>query len=155
MKPNQTKFIWSIDRTLSGASTRSQNGPGSNGNEVLLCITQISKARPLPCHIQNTCWGWVLPLCRDAVSVFSSPSQLGYQILMEEKSWHTLLCQQSLEYADCIDFRGVTPIKTASGGKAPVLELCGVPFYCHYSQIHSDHKWYHLLGSQLCVKLFF
>ena len=29
------------------------------------------------CHIQDTQWG-LLPLCRDAVDVFYSPSQLGY-----------------------------------------------------------------------------
>ena len=27
--------------------------------------------------IQDTCWGWVLPLCRDPVSVFYSSNQLG------------------------------------------------------------------------------
>ena len=33
-----------IDRTMSGATTPSQRGPGSNGNEGVLYIPQISKA---------------------------------------------------------------------------------------------------------------
>ena len=37
------KLYWPIDRTLSGASTPSHSGPGSNGNEGLLNIHQISK----------------------------------------------------------------------------------------------------------------
>ena len=37
--------IWSIDRTLSGATTLSQSGPGSNYNEGLLHIAQISKIK--------------------------------------------------------------------------------------------------------------
>ena len=32
--------IWPIDRTLSGATTPGQNGPGSDGNEGVLCIPQ-------------------------------------------------------------------------------------------------------------------
>ena len=37
--------IWPIERTLSGATTPGQSGPGSNGNKGVLHITQISKAR--------------------------------------------------------------------------------------------------------------
>ena len=37
------------------------------------------------CHIQDTRWGVVLPLCREAVGVFYSPSRLG-KISVEEKS---------------------------------------------------------------------
>ena len=39
------RSIWPIDRTLSGATTPGQNGPGSDGNEGILpthqspCIT--------------------------------------------------------------------------------------------------------------------
>ena len=35
-------FIGPIDRTLSGATTLGQSEPGSNGNEGVLCIPQIS-----------------------------------------------------------------------------------------------------------------
>ena len=34
----QFSFIWHIDRTLSGAKTQGQSGPGSDGNEWVLCI---------------------------------------------------------------------------------------------------------------------
>ena len=34
--------IWPIDISLSGAITPGQSGPGSNGNEGVLCITQHS-----------------------------------------------------------------------------------------------------------------
>ena len=34
--------IWSIDRTLSGASTPSQSGPGNDGNEEVLHIHKSS-----------------------------------------------------------------------------------------------------------------
>ena len=35
-------FIWLIDRTLSGVTTPDQCGPGSDGNEGVLCIPQSS-----------------------------------------------------------------------------------------------------------------
>ena len=38
----QFSSIWPIDRTLSSATTPSQSGPGSNGNEVVLYIPQSS-----------------------------------------------------------------------------------------------------------------
>ena len=34
--------IWPIDRNLSGATTPSQSGPGSDSNEEVLCNPQIS-----------------------------------------------------------------------------------------------------------------
>ena len=36
--------IWAIVRSLSGATTPVQSEPGSNSNEEVLCIPQISKA---------------------------------------------------------------------------------------------------------------
>ena len=33
-------LIWPIDRTLSGATTPSQSGPGSDGNEGVLRIPE-------------------------------------------------------------------------------------------------------------------
>ena len=45
-------FIWPIDRTLSGATTPGQSGPGSNGNERVLHISQsssITEASPSDC----------------------------------------------------------------------------------------------------------
>ena len=34
--------IWPIDRTLSGATTWGQSGPGSDGNKGVLCIPESS-----------------------------------------------------------------------------------------------------------------
>ena len=79
--------IWPIDRTLSGTTTPSLSGTGSNGNEGVLPIPQISKAAASPldclmlCPVHSLEVG-VLPLCRDAVSVFYSPRQLGFLKLM-------------------------------------------------------------------------
>ena len=45
-------FIWSIDRTLSGATTLGQIGSESNSNEGVLCIPQsstITRASPSDC----------------------------------------------------------------------------------------------------------
>ena len=36
----QFSSTWPLDRTLSGATTPDQSGPGSNGNEGVLCIRQ-------------------------------------------------------------------------------------------------------------------
>ena len=38
----QFNSIWPIDRTLSGATTPGQSGPGSDGNEGMLRIPQSS-----------------------------------------------------------------------------------------------------------------
>ena len=46
--------IWSIDRTLSFATTLSQSEPSGDGNEGLLCISQSSKiteTSPLDCLV--------------------------------------------------------------------------------------------------------
>ena len=59
--------IWPIDRIISGATTPGQNGPGSDGNEGVHSF------------------GRVLPLCRDGVGVFHSPSKLGHTKLAQIK----------------------------------------------------------------------
>ena len=38
----QFSSIWPIDRTISSATTPGQSGPGSDGNEEVLCIPQSS-----------------------------------------------------------------------------------------------------------------
>ena len=65
--------------SLLSATTPSQGGAGSNGNEVLLTIFQSSKSVvTLFCVISRTfLGGGVLSFCRDAVDVNDSPSQLG------------------------------------------------------------------------------
>ena len=74
--------IWPVDRTLSGATTPSQSGAGSDGNEGVLRIPQsssISGTSPSICLVSypGHSLGVVLPLCRDVVSVFYIPSRLG------------------------------------------------------------------------------
>ena len=38
----QFSSIWPIDRSLSGATTSNQSWTGSDGNEEVVCIPQIS-----------------------------------------------------------------------------------------------------------------
>ena len=70
--------IWPIGRTQSGVTTPDRSGPGSNGNEGVLHIHQISKDRVSPSDslmLSRRLFVFVLLLlCRDAVSVFSSPA---------------------------------------------------------------------------------
>ena len=77
---SQTVSIWSIDSTLSGATTPGQSGRGSDGNKGVLHIPQsssINEASPYKsCVTSRTLVGGVLPLCRDAV-IFCSLSWLG------------------------------------------------------------------------------
>ena len=66
---SQFNSIWPINRTLSGATTQAQSGPGSNGNVGVLHILQSSSiTRPhhqiVQCHIHDTHWGSLTPLHR-------------------------------------------------------------------------------------------
>ena len=77
----QFSSIWFIDRTQSGATISGQSVSGSDGNEGVLCIPQsssITGTSPSDCFASYP-WhssGEVLPLSRDAVGVFYSPSLL-------------------------------------------------------------------------------
>ena len=93
--------IWPIDRTLSGATTPRQSGPGSDGNEGVLCIPQsycITRALPADCLMSypgHPLLGGVLSLYRDAVGVFYSPSRLAETAnkthgLMTHVSWYAI-----------------------------------------------------------------
>ena len=79
--------IWPIDMTLSGATALGHSGPGSNGNEGLLCIPQsfsITRNSPSDClelYPGHTSVG-VLPHCRKAVCVFYTPNRLGHRTLV-------------------------------------------------------------------------
>ena len=80
----QINSIKPIDKALSGATTPGQNGPGSDGNEEVLCILQsfsINRALASDCLVSYSghllAEGGVLQLCRGAVAVFYSPSRLG------------------------------------------------------------------------------
>ena len=68
--------IWFIDKTLSGATTLDQSGPGSNVNEGVLHFPQgssITGASPSDYLISYTglsCCVEVIAFCSDAVGVF-------------------------------------------------------------------------------------
>ena len=50
----RNRSIWPIDRTLSGANTPGQSGPGSDGYEVVLHIpksSNITGASPSDCLV--------------------------------------------------------------------------------------------------------
>ena len=74
--------IWPIDRTFSCATILGQSGPGSNGNKGVFHIPQSSKTGAtssdcLMSYAGHSLGGGGLTLCRDAVGVFYSLSQLG------------------------------------------------------------------------------
>ena len=73
--------IWPIDKTLSSATTPGQSGPGSNGKEGVLYISQSSKTgtSPLDCFISYPEHLLVrgCTSCSDAVGVSYRPSRLG------------------------------------------------------------------------------
>ena len=65
--------------TLSGVTTPGQKGPGSNGNEGVLRIPHYwSHTIRFLSDISMTHIGGVLPLYRDGVGLFCSPSQLSH-----------------------------------------------------------------------------
>ena len=75
---------WPIDRTLSGATTPGQSGPGYDGNEGVLHIPEsssITGASLSDCLVSylGHLFGEVLPLYRDGIGVFYSPKWLGWK----------------------------------------------------------------------------
>ena len=76
----QFNSIWPIECTLSGATTSSQSGAGSDGNEGALCtpesssITGDSPSDYLVSYLGHSLGGGILLLCKDAVDVFYSPT---------------------------------------------------------------------------------
>ena len=78
----QFSSIWPIDMTQSAATTPDQSGLGSDGNKRgTLHFPKLRHYWNLTIRlysvIYRTLVGEVLPLGRDAVSVFNSPSRLG------------------------------------------------------------------------------
>ena len=77
----QFSFICLIDKTLPGATNLGQSGPGSHGNEGVLCIPPkllyywTSPSNCFTSYTGHSLEG-VLPLCKGAVGVFYSPSRL-------------------------------------------------------------------------------
>ena len=89
----QFSSIWSIDRTLSSATTLGQSGPWSSGNAEVLCIPRTSLSDFLVSYSGHSLYMGVLPLCIDAVGVFYSLSWLGN---IEKSYTHTLSLSLSL-----------------------------------------------------------
>ena len=84
--------IWPIDRTLLDATTPGQSGPGKEG---VLHIPQSSSNLTIwSCHIQEFRCG-VLPLCKDAVGVFYSPSWLG-KLYFDWMTNGNLICERDI-----------------------------------------------------------
>ena len=74
--------IWPIGGIPTGTTTLGQIGPRSNGNEGLLPILQSSSngastSFGLVLYTTHSLGTGILSLCRDAVSVFYCPSQMG------------------------------------------------------------------------------
>ena len=104
----QFTSIWPIDRTLLGVTTPGQSGLGSDGNEGVLYIFQsasITGASPSDCLVsyQDIRWG-NLTLCRDAVGVFCSLSQLGQTSLRESYPCAEMQSMYSTVSADWTKF---------------------------------------------------
>ena len=78
-----------FDPSISGATTPSQNGPGSNDNEEVLCIPQSSSISEASHYHNMTLFRGISLLCRDAVRVFCSPSRMVSTHLNLRLSNHT------------------------------------------------------------------
>ena len=85
----QLSSIWPIDRTVLGATTQRESGPGSDGNEGVLCfpqsysITGTSLSDCLVSYLGHTLWrgGSYPPLQRSSRSILQS--QLTGQIRLK------------------------------------------------------------------------
>ena len=87
-----------LDKTLTGAITPSDWGPGRGGNEKVLCISQnycITEASPSYCLVsypEHSLGGGVQQFRRDIVDVFFSPSRLGSTARWSRKMFIYSLC---------------------------------------------------------------
>ena len=78
-----------MDGTLTGTTTTDQSGLRSNGSEGVLQISRGSRTGTSPSdglvsYPGNSLAG-DLPLCRVAVSVYYSPSRLGYGEIRDQR----------------------------------------------------------------------
>ena len=72
----QISSIRPIDRTLPGSTTPGQSGPGRYSAFPKAPALLELHHRIVSCYTRDTRWGKALPLCRDAVGIFYSPSRL-------------------------------------------------------------------------------
>ena len=90
------RYIWPTDWTLSDATSQGQSEPGSNDNKWVLCnLQRIIGGSLSDCLVlySGHSFGVILPICRDAVGVFHSPSRVGHRTLVEEV---LLLCKDTV-----------------------------------------------------------
>ena len=110
------------------------------------------------CHIQDTRWGGVLPLCRGAVGVFYSPSQLDNWI----QSCPTRLVAKARELSLLYDFiqsfgggeeiNGHAFLKSISEPKQPLMEfklVSTIPYFESISIISVLGSIYSCTGSMI------
>ena len=94
---------WSIDRTLSSATTPGQSGPGSDGNEGILHIQlDWNFTIRLFSVIFRIIVGGVLPFCRDAVGVFYCSSYIE-RVLNISQSFRTGASPSNVVYCHTQD----------------------------------------------------
>ena len=97
----QFSSIWCIHRILSGATTPSQSGPGSDGNKEILCILQNSSmtgASPSDCLVSYVghLLGESYPSA-EMQSVYSlAPADWVIELLvLDSNTWnHLTVCKQ-------------------------------------------------------------
>ena len=89
--------IWPIERALSSVTTPSQSEPKSNSNERVFCIAQsfsITRVSPSDCLVSYA-RTLVLPLYRNVVGLFESPSQQGCQFHVQLNICRCLVVKES------------------------------------------------------------
>ena len=134
---------WPIDGTQSGTTTLGQSGPESNGNEGVFHIFQSSRTGASPWDSFVTYPRYlmrrgVLTICRDAVSVIYSPSQMVWVSVLilyhaHKHTWvyiHIISCP---EYNSKLHL--MLRLQFYRSGES------GVSSDCHYSMVHSDMEW--------------
>ena len=117
--------LWPIDKTLSGGTTPNQNRPGSDGKKGYFAFLKSPALlepyhQIVSCHIQDTCCGEILLLCRDAVGAFCSSSWQGHRILVGR----------------------VLPFDRDSVGKiySPMLFVYRFVFFNFPTAVHRNHR---------------
>ena len=145
-----------------------QSGPGSNGNEGVHCIPQgpiITGTSPsdLIRIISRTLIVGILPLCRGAVSVFYSPSQMGKKNMfcrqiISKDTWH-LTVRNHLPWSQ--------PTTSFNSSRSCcwfwilcILQILGFPhiysisFYCAKRSLHIEFLYIKGIAFQLWMSAY-
>ena len=97
----QFSSIWPMDRTLSGATTPSQSGPGSDSNEEVLRIPKAPALKEfynqiVSCLIQDTIWWGGLTSQQRSSRCILQPQPTGKSIYGNAHK----ICRKSCSYCD-------------------------------------------------------